>query len=443
LTKWTVRAQTLETLPHIMSRALNVATTGSPGPVAVIVPGPLWAAESEFNIVSPTEVAHYPASRTDPGVDPIQRAAALLIAAEKPAIVAGGGIMLSRASEQLIELAERSGAPVATTHVAHGSFPSSHPLSLGVLGNPNAGNRGRIANKIVGEADVVLLVGTRMDAATTRGHTLLSPNAQLIQIDIDPQQIGSNYPVEVGIVADANLALQALTRVLAEKVSREPVIADSARAGEIAAMMEEWREEFNPQMTADSIPIKTPRLFKEIQECIGEDTIVVVDAGSSSYWAPAYLELTPENHALYPRGAAALGSGFPMAAGAQAAAPDKKVVCISGDGAFGYNIMELETVVRLNLPVVNIVVNNQTLGMEHRGYLQYAGEIPPEATYFSPQDFSKIAQAYGCLGVRVESPGELRGAITAALASGRPAVIDVVTDREDSDSEATRPWRSY
>ena len=443
LTKWTVRAESPETLPDIITRALRVATTGRPGPVAVIVPSSLWAAESDFDISPEAENAHHPGLRTAPGPESIEKAAELLFNGKRPAIVAGGGIMLSRASEELIGLAEYHTIPVATTHVAHGSFPSSHPLSLGVVGSANAGNRGRIANKVVGEADVVLLIGTRMDSRTTLGYTLLSANAKLIQIDIDPEEIGSNYPVEVGIGADAKLALQALKTALEKRVERTPSLLDAPRVRGIAAMTEEWRQEFTPQMTSDATPIKTPRLFREIQNFVNEDTIVVVDAGGCSYWAPAYLDLVPGNQALYPRGAAALGSAFPMAAGAQAAAPDKNVICISGDGAFGYNIMELETAVRLNLPVVNVIMNNQALGMERRGYLEYAGEVFPEAATFSPQDFSKIAQAYNCFGVRVERPEEIRGAIAAALESGRPAVVDVVIDPEDSDSAATRPWRSY
>ncbi|HEY7493066.1 MAG TPA: thiamine pyrophosphate-dependent enzyme, partial [Candidatus Tectomicrobia bacterium] len=208
-------------------------------------------------------------------------------------------------------------------------------------------------------------------------------------------------------------------------------------------LTEEWYTEFAPQMTSNAVPIKTPRLFREIQHFVNDQTIVVVDAGGSSYWSPAYLELTPENQALYPRGAAAIGSALPMALGAQLAMPDKRVICISGDGGFGYNIMELETAVRLNLPVVNIIVNNQCLGMERRGYVDYTGEVPPDPVAFSPQDFSKIAQAFHCFGARAERPGDIRGAIAGALASGRPAIVDVLTDPQDSDSEQTRPWRSY
>lgn len=443
LTKWTVRAESLATLPDIVRRALKVSTTGSPGPVAVIVSNPLFAAEGDFSIPTAVESAHHPAFRVVPGAESVAQAAQVLRAAQRPAIVAGGGVMLSQAAQELIELAELMTIPVATTHVAHGTFPSAHPLSLGVLGNPVAGSRGRIANTVVGGADVLLVVGSQMDGRTTRGYTLIPPTTKVIQIDMDPGEIGNHYPVEVGIVADAKLALEALKTTLEKHVTRPPSIAETARAREIAAMVEEWRNEFAPQMHSNAVPIKTPRLFGEIQHFIDDETIVVVDAGGSSYWSPAYLELTPENQALYPRGAAAIGSALPMALGAQLAAPNKRVICISGDGGFGYNIMELETAVRHSLPVVNIIVNNHALGMERRGYIDYAGEVPPAPVSFSPQDFSKIAQAFNCFGARAESPGDIRGAIAAALASGQPAIVDVLTDPEDSDSERTRPWRAY
>ena len=443
ITKWTVRAEALATLPDVVKRALRVSTTGSPGPVAVIVANALFAAEGDFNIPLEAGAAQPLSPCVVPGAESVAQAAQVLRDAQKPVIIAGGGVMLSQAAQDLIGLAELTGIPVATTHVAHGTFPSAHPLSLGVVGNPIAGGRGRIANKIVAEADVVLVVGSRLDGRTTRGYTLIPPTTKIIQIDVDPGEIGSNYPVEVGIVGDARLALEALKTTLAQHVTPPSSLADTPRAREIAAMTEEWYTEFAPQMNSNAVPIKTPRLFREIQHFVDDQTIVVVDAGGSSYWAPAYLELTPENQAVYPRGAAAIGSALPMALGAQLAAPEKRIICISGDGGFGYNIMELETAVRHNLPVVNIIVNNQCLGMERRGYVDYAGEVPAEPLAFSPQDFSKIAQAFNCFGARAEKPGDIRGAIAAALASGRPAIVDVLTDPEDSDSERTRPWRAY
>lgn len=440
ITKWMVRAESLETLPEITRNALRTATTGSPGPVAVIVPGNLLEAEAEFKIPKESETVRCPGLRQAPDIKSIEKASRLLLEATSPAILAGGGVRLSQASEELAQLAELLVAPVATTHVAHATFPSNHPLSLGVIGDPVAHGRGRVANTVMGEADVVLMVGTRTDSTTTRAWTIPSPNSTLIQIDVDPAEIGSNYRIDVGIVADARLALQALIEALQEKVERAPSIEETPIAKEIAALTTDWREEFARETGSDAVPVKTPRLFKEIEACIDEDTIVVLDAGSCSYWAATYLDATPQNQVMHPRGFPALGSGLPLALGAQAANPDKKVICISGDGAFGYNIMELETAVRLHLPVVNVVLNNQILGMERRGFLAFCGETPPEAINFSPQDFSKIAQAYHCFGARVDRPQDIKEAIAAALASGVPAIVEVLTDPDDSDSDDV-PWR--
>src|SRR5215475_9450296 len=248
ITKWTVRAEALATLPNIIRRALGVATTGNPGPVAVIVSNALFAAEGDFDIPTEAEMAQHPAFRVVPGAASVEQAAQLLLAAQRPAIVAGGGVMLSQAARDLLDIAELMGIPVATTHVAHGAFASAHPLSLGVLGNPVAGSRGRIANKVVGEADAVLIVGSRMDGRTTRGYSLIPSTTKLIQIDIDPGEIGNHYPVQVGVVADAKLALEALKTALAEKVTRPPSLGETPRAREIAAMVEEWRNEFAPQI---------------------------------------------------------------------------------------------------------------------------------------------------------------------------------------------------
>jgi acetolactate synthase-1/2/3 large subunit len=278
ITKWTVRVESLDTLPAIMNRALRIATTGSPGPVSIIVASSLFAAQGDFQIPEQAETVRYPALRVPPGPDAIDEAATLLLEAQKPAIVAGGGIALSQATGELLELAELLGIPVATTHMAHGAFPSAHPLSAGVLGSAIAGNRGIIANGVVNEADALLIIGTRMDARTTLSHTLVAPGAKLVQIDIDPDEIGSNYPVQVGIVADAKLTLAALKETLEKTVTRPSSIANTPRAQEIAAMVEECRQEFAPQVNADTMPIKTPRLMREIQQFINADRWMRVPA---------------------------------------------------------------------------------------------------------------------------------------------------------------------
>ena len=306
VTKVTLRAESVAALPDMVRRALHAATTGRTGPAAIIVPAPLWAGEADFPEGAfdgdAEEAVHFPAMRTPPVAEAIGRAADLLVGAERPAILAGGGVKLSEASDELVEVAEHLGIPVAVTHAAHGAFPSAHPLSVGLLGSANAGNRGRIANEIVGEADVVLLVGTRMDTRTTMSDTVPSAGAKLIQVDIHAGEIGSTMPATVGIVADAKLALRGLKDALAERVAPVPVVAEAPEARRISEMMEAWRSEFNPQMTSDSTPIRTPRLFRELQGVIDDNTIVVLDAGGCSYWAPCLPRPQPREPSHLPAG---------------------------------------------------------------------------------------------------------------------------------------------
>ncbi len=433
VTKWSVQAQSVSTLPAVIERAFRVATTGRPGPVGVVVPDIFMAEEGEFSPPSGGD-REYQLSRLAPGEAPIREAARLLSEAERPVILAGGGTVYSRAHAELRRVAELLGIPVTTSHGAHGVFPGTHPLNVGVLGGA-AGSRAPLVFRVIDEADVVLVVGSRVAALTPRGDAVLSARHRIIQIDVDPEEIGQDVAVEVPIIADAKLALAAVTEALRPYADKQLAADRERRLREVTAMVDAWRAEFTPTMTSKAKPIRTPYLLRQIQEFANSDTIFAFDAGGASHWAPSYLDLAPENLALHPRGFAALGSGLPLALGAQVAAPDKRVISISGDVGFGYNVMELETAIRLRLPVVNIVLNNQHYGMERRGFLRYKGEIVPDALTLSPQDFRKIAQAYGCFGIRVEDPEEIGPAIQAALDSGLPAVVEVVTDPEDQDSE--------
>lgn len=432
ITKWTVQEETIERIPQTLRRAFRVATTGRPGPVEVQLPFIHLATSIDFEIRADPEGSRCPGMRIPPNSQSIGEAAKLLVEAQKPVIVAGGGVVRSRASDELRELAELLAIPVATTHSSFGSFPTNHPLSLGVVGEATAKGRGRVANKLIKEADAILLVGSKSNEGTTFAWTLYPPDAKLISINIDPEEIGRNFAGELGIAADAKLALQELIRAVKTKVPRS--IIDTPRTKEIRTLMEEWRGEFSSLTNSDAVPIKHPRLFKEIQNFIDKDTILAACAGSAPYWAANYLDLTPDNHFISPRGFTALGQGFPMALGAQVAAPDKRVICVSGDGAFGYNIMEHETAVRLKLPVVHIVLNNGSWGMERTFFPE-----PAEALQFAPTNFCKIAEALNCYGVRVERPQDIREAIAGALASGRPSIVDVVTDAEESISREI-PW---
>ncbi|MBT6241815.1 MAG: thiamine pyrophosphate-binding protein, partial [Rhodospirillaceae bacterium] len=441
ISKLYMRAESVNSLPDMIGRALEVATTGDPGPVVVTVPNGLLAAESDFEFDTEPDHFMYPRIRLSPDTESIARAAKLLLEAKNPAILAGGGVMLSRAADELVALAEQAGIPVATTHMAHGSFPNEHPLSVGVLGDCSANGRGRVANSIVGEADAVLLIGTRADGATTRGWSIPSPQSTIIQIGIDPQHIGSNLRIDLGIVADARLAIVAIRKFLSEYDDGSLSERRKNREGAVRKLMDSWKHDFEPEMVTDQKPIRSSRALKELQNVIDNDTLITFDAGSCSYWGAAFLDATPQNHVLHPRGFPALGSALPMAMGAQLAAPNKRMLSISGDGAFGYNVMELETAVRLGTPIVNVILNNNALGMEWKSFRQFCGEALPDAVRFGPQNFSRIAEAYGCFGIRVEDPNEIVGAVKSAFESGKPSIVEIMTDPTE-DSTKDVPWQS-
>lgn len=441
ITKWSVRVKDVEALPQITRRALEVAAAGSPGPVAMIVPNELFGAEFDFPSSATGAAITAPIHRPIPDPEAIGEAARLLRNAKRPAIVIGGGVVTSQAQTEVLELAEFAQIPVATTHVAQGAFPTRHPLSLGIIGDPTANGRGQVANDFVATADVVLLIGTKADGATTRAWQIPSSTSSVIQVGIDPAEVGANLRVDVSVISDARAAVTALTSLLRDAANGATAGGESPSVAEVADRVAAWRQQFGGHLSVDRMPTRPPRVINELQKQIDDSAIIVSDAGSCSYWIAAFLDTGPDNSVIHPRGFPALGSGFPLALGAQVAAPHRRVICISGDGGFGYNIMELETAVRLNLPVVNLVLNNQTLGMEWRSFMRFCGTPLDDAVRFAPQNFTRIAEALGCFALRVERPQDISEAVAAALDSQLPAVIEVMTDpAENSDDDV--PWRN-
>lgn len=432
-TKWTHLAETADKVPDIMNKAFRVATTGRPGPVAVIVPGNVLEDEVDTELREESEYSNYPQLRIGPDPEMISKAAELLVKSERPVIVAGGGVMLSRAWSELMQLAELMMIPVATTTMGKGAIPDSHPLSIGVVGSlcGGEGGRGQIANEMVKEADVALLVGNNTDQDSTVNWTVPDPGARIIHIDIDPDEIGRNYHAEVGIAADAKLALKALENGVETKLSRETPRDRPKRVKEIQQSMKRWRDEISPLMNSETVPIKPQRVLKELQNFIDQDTIVVADAGTVSSWAGNYLDCdVAGKNFIAPRGLTALGGGYPIALGAKVGVPEKRVFSLHGDGAFGYSVMEIETAVRHNIPVVSLVFNNSSLFWEKwSAESKFGGEATGRIPFdFTDVNFGEIAKNMGCHGTRVERPEEIGDAIGQAVRSREPAIIDIVVD---------------
>ena len=348
----------------------------------------------------------------------------MLVGASRPAIVAGGGVLISRAWDELRSVAEALGAPVATTPLGKGAFDETHALSAGVIGAYTGGalGRGRVANDVIRAADVVLLVGTKTDSIATASWTVPDPGSRLIHIDVDPVEIGRNYPA-LGVIGDARLALAAL----AERLGDARPASVAGRVRDLGSAVAEWRAVAASLLASDAVPIRPERVVAELARVVDDDTILCTDASYSSAWAMDLIPLRrPGRRFLAPRGFAGIGWGLPAALGAKLACPDKRVLCLTGDGGFGYVFQELETAARYQIPVVVVVLNNSSFGFQkHAEELHYGRSFE---TDLLDVDHGALARVLRCDGVRVVAPDEIGPALERALASGRPTVIDVVVD---------------
>jgi acetolactate synthase I/II/III large subunit len=425
--KLNARVERPDRLPDLLRQAFRSATTGTPGPVHLEFPGRLGEqvqAEGEFEIIVEEEFARFPAHRILPDPRAVERALALLEGAERPIIVSGGGVTASNAGRELVALAERLSIPVAVTMNGKETIPDEHPLSLG-----NVGTYGRRpANQIVGEADLVFFAGSRAGGLTTNNWKIPPPGTPTIQLDINGEELGRNYPAALGLLGDAKLTLQQMADAAPRSQSRTRWVQHAQGA------LQEWREGISPALESDAVPIRPERLCKELTEFLPENAILVTDTGHAAIWTGTMVGLNKPGQ-RYLRCAGTLGWGFPAALGAKCAEPDRPVLCFTGDGGLCYHLAELETAARAGINAVILVNNNGALQQVRRGIdAAYGGTQwgrSKEMWVFRPDtNYARVAEELGCCGIRVEKPGDIRSALEEAFAAGRPALIDVVTDLE-------------
>jgi acetolactate synthase-1/2/3 large subunit len=432
------RIDDVQLLVDVMPRALNVAQTGRPGAVLLDVPMDVFSQQIAADPVTVARRPNYEKTAGSP--DGIAAAADRLARAAAPLIFAGNGATLSEASPELLLVAELLGAPVATTLMAKGVFPEDHALSLGMTGIWGT----RVANETARAADVILAVGTGFGEADCSSwnpkYTFAIPPSALIQIDIDPQEVGKIYPVEVGIVGDAKATLRDLADALrARKPKPNP-----ARAAAIAAGKEEWQRELAKEQRNAGKPIHPARLLHEISTVAPADTIFVTDVGWNKNGAGQQLVARRPQTFLTSGGMATMGFAPAAAIGAKIGAPDKPVMCLVGDGGFLSVVGALTTAVELGIPVVWVLFNNfcfSTIRTVGTTYFKnaYATEFTtPDGAPYNP-DFVRLAKAFGIEAARVEEPDDLPAALTAALASGAPYLLDVWT-RGDVPMPRTGHW---
>lgn len=429
VSKWTRRIDDPSRAEDYVDLAMTAANTGRPGPVVLLLPKDVLRMESQNGILPRTQnLGSFPIDRPRPAANAVERAAYLLATARSPLIMAGGGVHLSGATADLAALQELGHLPVATTNMGKGAVDETHPLSLGVAANVT-GDHGPAydSKRIIDDADVVLLVGTRTNENGTDGWRLTSPDATYIHIDVDGHEVGRNYEA-VRLVGDAKAALQDLATELKRLDLSERKGARPALEVEIADGRRRRAEGNAVLTTSDASPIAPERLMTELDELLDPSDIIVADASYSSIWVTTYLTARrPGQRFLTPRGLAGMGWGVPLGMGAKLASPESRVVCLVGDGGFGHVWSEIETSVREKVPVVVIVLNNAQLGYQRHGENLYYGTTTT-AIDFAPVDHTGIARAVGALGVLVEKPAQIGPALVAALNSQTTTVIDVLTD---------------
>ena len=422
------RMLTADRADDYVDAAFVAAGSGRPGPAVLLLPADLLR-EPATPPRTQRSVCYdkWPIDRTRPASEIIDRAADMIAAARAPVVMAGGGAVSAGAAAALSRLQQTAHLPVFTTYMGKGSVDESHPLSCGVLGALNGPRSlGRHTRRLVDEADTILLVGSRTNQNGTDSWRSIPASANLIHIDIDPEEIGRNYQA-LRLVGDAATTLDALTTALhardlsnrqRRRTELEKRIADAWHSFDID------RARFSE---ANSAPIRPERIMKELQHQLTPETIVVADASYSSMWIVGQLRsLRAGMRFITPRGLAGLGWGLPLAIGAKLAEPDHPVVAIVGDGGFAHSWAEIETMIRCEIPVVVIVINNGVLGYQKDAETAKFGRYTT-ACHFSPVSHAEIARACGCDSIRIDAPGDIAGALQTALASGRPWLIDVMS----------------
>src|ERR1700758_5080433 len=426
VTKFNATIDDVARFPDMVRQAFRTAVTGCPGPVHLQFrgnEGQIDAEEADMEPLVEPLFAKLPAFRPEPDEASVRAALKILQEAARPVIVAGGGVRASGAASELVALAEVLQIPVATSLNGKDAIPGTHPLSVGVVGSYSRES----ANRVVNRADLVCFVGSETGGMTTHFWAVPKIGTAAIQIDIDPEALGRNYPLQVGVNGDAKVTL---ARMLGA--------ADCASAGKRKAWVEaaqkickEWSTKYQSALTSDAAPIRPERICAELTRHVPHNGIVLVDTGHAGMWMGGMYDLTSPGQS-YMRSAGHLGWAFPAGLGAKCACPDRPVVTFPGDAGLWYHIAESEPAARWRINAVTVVNTNSSGNQSKRGFDRVYGgtqtEQAREMWTFSKVNFARIAEDMGAVGIRVEKAAELGPAIGQALQARRPVVIDVVTD---------------
>ena len=416
ITKHNYLVMSAEEIPRVIKEAFYIANTGRPGPVLVDIPKDVFTEVAEF--VYPDEIdlpGYNPTLKPHSGQ--VRRAAKLIETAERPVILAGHGVIISRAYDELLELAEKAQIPVITTLLGVSSFPTGHVLSAGWPGMHGMA----YASLAIEESDLIIALGMRFDDRITGDTSTFAVNSKKIHVDIDPSEIGKNIPVDVPIVGDIKLVLQGLNKRV------KPLLH-----GDWLARIDELRRE-HPLLGADSsVSLEMRYVVQAIDEATNGNAVIVTGVGQHQMWAAQYYSFKQPNSLVSSCGSGAMGYEVPGAMGAQVGAEDRVVWSVAGDGGFQMTMVELATLVENNIPVKFAIMNNNSLGMV-RQWQDFFYEKDHVATVYSGNpDFVKLAQAFGMLGIRVNEKSQVNAAVERAMLHPGPVIVDFVIENDDN-----------
>jgi len=428
LTKWSAQVPRADRIPELFRHAFRMATSGKKGPVHVDLPRDILNEEVDVELLPP---ARYRDERAGPAhSEAVADAVTALLRARRPVIVAGLGVGDSGARAEVLELAEMLSAAVVTSYSRNDVVPTEHPLVIGPIGRAGAPE----ARTAVQGADLILAAGTRLAHFSTFYNFSIVPAAvPILQIEIDPKEVGRNYPVEVGLVGDARETLRALISALRAREATWP--RNRERLADIAQRKRERAERLAAAERLDTVPIKPRRVHAELRKVLPRDAIVCVDGGTTISPAFNMLDFNEPRSFVTPVDQGCLGFAYPASIGAKMAAPSRAVLSINGDGSFLMNACEIETAMRCKAPVVALVLNNNCWGSEKAYQKYFFGGRYVGSDLTNPR-FDKFAELFGGRGYYVDRIGDIGQAVTEALKADVPSIVEIPVDPEELEQPA-------
>ncbi len=407
-------------IPEVVKKAFYISSTGRPGPVLIDIPKDVQQNETEVKFPDDIKIKGYH-PWVDPDITEIERAIDMLLSAERPIILAGGGVIISGAFAELQSIAELLMIPVVTTFKGKGSFPENHPLSLGPIGMHGHAE----ANKMMVEADCVLAAGSRFSDRSVGTFEEFEKRLKIIHMDVDPAEIGKNQTTSVAVVGDVKTSLRIMVKMLIQKtVKRSDDYPWLKR-------VKETKEYYKQNLKIHSHPLGAAKVLRKLREVLPHQSIVTTEVGQHQMWASLFFDVIQPGTFFSSTGLGTMGWGFPAAIGAKAAKPGVPVLDIAGEGSFNMTENSLAVSVLDNLPVIVFVMNNFSLGMVAQWQRTFYNRRMIGIDLKNCPDYVKIAQAYGAQGIRAESLDEVGNAVKAALKSDVATVIDIPMDPEE------------